>query len=386
MRRRIFDPAFHDLSGPIKWLRGHGLTPSQVSDVLSVTPNLVNVTLHRSREDRSQKLIPLLMSLDNRAVSFELNSKTFTRLDREIPSLQSPRRIRKLEQEINDYNRHFWKGVPYLRGTSELGRFLQRLSRPASDNISSLRLVAQIYYLECETHLHAGYAASALHFGLGAYGYSEYIYRQTRNSTDLKRLAKTALLISNSCISRRDIARAGRWLTIARQAFAASSSKYLKHPDPEYLRQLASTQRHTGTISEARKNLTLAAQVLPDYEPDTTTAAVKDMGDRVLHVIADTPEWDESRALMHVALQSWPVYDSHRASNVNWTAACGLLTDSPDAQREALQFLETYRHVSDGFGLQSSTRYLLSLTPRVPDQLRHDWVLFALSYNAYRNK
>jgi hypothetical protein len=380
MRRRIFNPEKRDLSGVIRWLRDHGLSPAETAGVLGTTIDYVNVNFHRSQErGQPARIVPLLRSLDNRAAG--VNEELF-KPQAADDSQRSPKNIRNIESKVHEYERHVWRGVRYLTGTSELGGLLQSFSRPAADNIPRLRLLARAYQMESHTYSHGGYVRSGLTFGLEAYATSEYVYRLTRNRSDLEHLAKTVLVISNSFISRRDFARADHWLKIARQAFVGVG----RHPDPEYLRQLASIQRNQGDFCEARKNLSKAAEILPHYQPGISEVAVRDMGDRVLFAIAQTPKWDDSQELLQLALQQWPDYDHHRGSNVIWTVACGLLTDSPSVQQEALQLLEKHQNVTEGFALQSTGAYLLSLTPRIPEELRRDWVLFALSYNAYRNE
>jgi hypothetical protein len=385
MRRRKFDPEIPDLGGVIKWLRDHGLTPKETADILAMTPNYVNVSLHRSHLDENPKrILPLLGILDARGTVAE--DQSFFTTEDDVDWSTPTKGIQDIERRIEKYEKRVWRGVRNLKGAAELGRLLRTFSRPASDNIPLLRLLARVHHLESQTYSHAGYSKSALECGLKAYGYCEYIYRQTHSPLDLERLAKTVLVISNSFISRGDIKRARVWLNIARQAFAEISTYGRDGVDPEYLRQLASTQRNSGQFDEARKNLSRAGTILPTTQPNVTPAAVKDMGDRVLYVIGRKPEWDKSRELLESALDEWPEYDHHRASNLNWTVACGHLTDSPSIHREVERLLLEHGNEAQGFGLQSTATYLLSLTPRIPERLRHDWVFFALSYNAYRNK
>ena len=383
MRRRDFNPQVRDFKGAIVWLRDHGLEPTRVAGIFDITVNKVNVAFFRDKVRLVKRSTALLKAFDNRV---EISAdKNFFEIEHNHPKIRLTKRVRDLEDAIEQYGRRFWQGVRFLNGTPELGRLLRAVSQPAADNIPLLRVLARLHHLECETYLHAGYALSAMDFGLKAYGYSEYIYKHTRSSVDLERLAKTVLLISNSCISRRDMKRAQTWLKIADQAFIALS-RQSTNLDPEYHRQLASAQRFAGEWSAARTNLLRAENLLTDFKDTPTKAAVKDMGDRVLNVIAATPKWDDSQELLQLALREWPEYDSHRASNVNWTAACGFITDSLSAHRQASDLLEKYKSISQGFGLQSSGAYLLSLTPHIPRELRVKWVFFALSYNAYRDK
>lgn len=377
MRRRRFKTELPDLSGAIRWLRERGLSPKQVADILKLSSNHVNVALHRNRQrEASKRIAPLLSSVDGRAANVK-RAEDFFRPKGLAPQLHQPKRIRELEEQFDAFGRRAWEGIRYLSGTYELGYTLRALSRPSTVNVPLLRLQARAYYFEAETYLHAGYARSALDFGLKSFGNWEYVYQQTRDPWDMERLAKTILLISSSFTSRRDVLRARQWLDIARKAFEGADPAKQRTPDPEYLRQVASTQRNTGAIVDARQNLALAEQILCDSQ-DTTEAAVKDMGERVLNVIADTPEWDKSRELLQLALEQWPEGDPHRASNVNWTVACGLLVDSAIANDDALVLLENYKDLSEGFGLQSTGAFLLGLTPRLPHSLRREWEICPL--------
>jgi hypothetical protein len=263
---------------------------------------------------------------------------------------------------------------------------LQKVSGPAGNNLPLLRVQARLHTLAAETYLHSGYAASALRVGLEAHGLWEWIFQRSSNALDLEQLAKTLLVISNGCISRRDMRRAHAWLELAEQAFRSSHSIRHLHPDPEYLRQRASIARGVGDIVDARRRLKQARAELPYTVPNPTKAQLNDMADRVLNVISDMPRWDDSRQLFEDALMSWSRFDSHRASNLLWTVSGGLQTDSSAIQNEALDLLEKYKSITEGFGLQSTGAFLLGLTPRVPKYLQKSWAMFAISYNAYSEK
>ena len=85
-------------------------------------------------------------------------------------------------------------------------------------------------------------------------------------------------------------------------------------------------------------------------------------------------------------LKTLPPGEIHISMNVNWAAACGFSTDSPEATRSASELLERYSEASIGFGHQATVAWLLSLTPALPQRIRRDWVRRALYENTFRDR
>lgn len=383
MRRKSYVEKLPDLSGVVVWLRQRGMRSRRVADLLNLTRSNVDAKINRSKS--RTEVDEVATTLDHRAAQTE-QAGFSGKLESSELELNTSRGFEKTEALVTDYSISFWQGVRFLNGTRELGKLMRRPSQPSQENLPLLRLDARLKHLQCETHLHAGYATRGLEFGLDAYGTWEYIFKQTRSKTDLHRLAKTILLISNCFISRKDYKRARRWLLVGKQAFDRIASQF----DPEWLRQMASLERASGNIPAARTLLNEAGTALSDYKSELnappTEAGVRDMRDRVLYLIEDVPNWEKSCELLDFAFCAWPEYDSHLPSNVNYTAACGLMTDSHAVNLAALDLLEKHGKTSSGFGRQSTATFLLRLTLDIPKKYRRDWILFALSYNAYANK
>jgi tetratricopeptide (TPR) repeat protein len=287
-----------------------------------------------------------------------------------------------LEERIDAFGAQFWQKVKDRKGARELGLLLRKVSRPSVENLPLRRQAAKLYHLLAELHLHAGYCRSALVFARRAYQAESELYRETLSRGELFRIGKTCLLISQALINRSEYKSALPWLRRSKQAFASGSHKL----DPEYFKQLGNIQFHENAPDSASKNFREAARLLPDYERTPTVAQIKDIGERHLNLIGDRPNWERSLELMEYALASWPKDDIHKSLNVNWTAAAGLMTDSHEANKKAIDLLHSYGYLSKGYQHPATVTRLLLMTPELPKGIRGEWVRFSLHYNAYRNK
>jgi hypothetical protein len=158
--------------------------------------------------------------------------------------------------------------------------------------------------------------------------------------------------------------------------------------DPEHYKQLATVQFHSKALSEAKRNYSRAGELLRDYryKPNVSEAEVKDISERHLYVIGEQPQWEGAFILMQYALRSWPGDDIHKSLNVNWAAAAGLMSDSSEGNRRAMELLRDLGHLSNGFFHPQTVTHLLELTPNLPRKLQPEWVRFSLHYNAFHNK
>jgi len=379
----------YDYSSAIRWLVERGVSRDLIARYFKKTPASIPIIAWREKSGLGPKSFSLVRSeLDQTgaeadslldATGKELKATKRSLLDLEEP----PARIRDLEEEIDDFGSRFWRKVRNHSGIRELGLILRRISLPGEDNLPLLRARARILHLTTEIYLHAGYSRTALIYGKQAYRLLDAIYRASLARSDLERIAKLCLLISQAFIIRQEFGAAERWLERSRKAFEAASVNVI---DPEYLRQLAMVQIKRKNIDQAVINLRKAGELLPEYQKNATDAQVRDISERFLNFFGEKPDWEAAFELKDYALKNWPEYDIHRAINVNWAASVALSTDSPEAHQKAEELLKAYGHLSKGFLHQETRTFLLKLTPELPKELWADWVQFCLNYNAFRNK
>lgn len=377
MRRRIYTPSIRDLAGAIHWLREHGVPITTIAQAFEKSNNYVAVAdLHE--ELRRERGSDVVQALDTRVMTAKEDlipmQITAMGLNRWHPD--------DFAEEVEQFAATFWSRVRFLNGSLIVGQLLRKTGKAASDNLPLLRVAGRLYWLEAEIYVHVGYALSALTCGLEAYGFLSYIHKHSGSRLDVERIGRVALLISLAFSLRGDLIRAKKWVRVAGQAFERANKR-----SAEYYRMLATLQFRLGADWRGvEKNFNLAEQALPEYNPNATEAAVRDIAERPLDVFGEKPKWEESEALFQYALGKWPSYDIHLAINLIWTAACGLLTDSVAAHRRAYDLLQQHRDLVAGFNRQATSYHLLMMTEQIPAQLRREWILFALWYNAYRNK
>lgn len=349
---RLFDKAEKSIP-VIAWREANGLIPREVEKVLGET-NSAGLDADRLLKNARVKEV----------------------------YIEEPSSITDLEARIDAFGQRFWQKVKDGKGVKELGLLLRRVSRPSPENIPLRRASAHLYHLLAETYLHAGFCRSALVFAAKAYRAEAVLYKETLSRNELFRIAKTSLLISQSFINRSQYDSALPWIARSTDAFKAGSLPI----DPESYKQLGNIQLHKNFLDSAAKNFAKAGSLLGSFEPRSTLAHIKDIGERHLNLAAKTVKWENSFELMEFALRSWPKDDIHKALNVNWAAAAGFMTDSDEANKRAFDLLHIKGHLSKGYQHPETVTKLLLMTPELPRALRPAWAQFSLHYNAFRNK
>jgi tetratricopeptide (TPR) repeat protein len=377
-----------DFGGAIQWLRDHGIPYNDIHALFpEFTENNLGVIDFRNRRDPTTKKARRVLEDTEK---FEegigrLLVKTETELkpinegarfsDRDYSSV----RVRRLEDEVEEFAGSFWKHVRFLDGAKALGDFRRRISSPGCDNVVLVRTGGRVNHLLAEMHLHAGYATSALAYAIEAYRWENQTYHARPTRFNLDKIGRTLLLISHTFILRQEFFEASQWLKKAKEAFAQT-----RRTDPELFRQEAVVALQLGDLGTANKGFQLSGDLLPEYNPYSTIAAVRDARDRFLNLINE--DWEKAFELMEYAAGAWPAGDIHIGMNVNWAAGIGFIVDDPEGHHRAQKLLAERGSVNDGYGHQATVTRLLSLTPRLPMRLWKHWVLFAFYYNACRNK
>ena len=371
-----------DYSGAIRWQFEHGVPITTVAQLFGKSESSIPVIAWRD----ANRLIPrkvenVLQDADSAGLAAD---KLLRSVKIEEDEIHVPFKFSDLEQQIDVFGRHFWEKVRDHEGAKELGILLRKVSRPSWENLPLRRAAAKLYHLLAEIYLHAGCCRSSLKFGVRAYRAEEELYHETLSRNELFSIGKTSLLISQALINRSEFDAALPWINRSRQAFEAGSHQI----DPEHYKQLATVQLHSNEMTKAQENYKLAGQILAKYryKPNATPAEVKDISERHLYVTDRRSDWEKAFDLMEYAFKNWPKDDIHKSLNVNWAAAAGLSSDSPEGNRHAIELLRDKAELSRGYLHPQTVTELLLITPRLPRKLRPEWVRFSLHYNAFRNK
>jgi hypothetical protein len=369
-----------DYSGAIRFLVEHDVPASLVAHLFGKAEKSIPVIAWRS----AQGLVPrntekTLTSLNQAGSDVDLLLTDATVEDSDLTHLYN---TTDLEERIDEFGANFWQRVKDRKGAKELGLLLRKVSRPSFENLRLRRAAAHLYHLLAEINLHAGYCRTSLTFATKAYRAEKDLYKETLSRSDLYKIGKTCLIISQSLINRSEYGSALPWLKRSKEAFKAGSHKL----DPEHFKQLGNVQFHMNALDEAAKSFAAAGLLLPGYDPTPTVAQVKDIGERHLNLIGDHLDWERSFELMDFSLKAWPKDDIHKSLNVNWAAAAGLMTDYPEANKKAIDLLKCQGHLSKGYLHPETVTELLLMTPELPKAIWPKWVRFSLHYNAFRNK
>ena len=369
-RRKLFDPNVSDLRPAMHWLWKRKVPRKELIDLFKETGNYISNSVHNQDLEAAKQNIPPKqpdLSIAEDEIEFCVKESDSDDLEAEVERLASS----------------FWQRVRNLDGVLDLGLSLRKVSRPGDENVRRLRLRSRLKHLQAETYLHAGYAKTTIDLCDEALTGELTLYDQTHSCEDLKRYSKTLMLSSLAHIMRAELESAWTTLRIAKKVFKAAAVPI----DPELYRQRASILMSRGDIEGAHKQYDLAYQTFPAHraylgygEEDHSRY---DVGIRPLAVLYG--DLEEAEHNLEVA-QQWPVDDIHRAINLNWAAAAAFKSTSANGNVFAQQYLKRAKLESAGFGHQMTITRLLELTPRIPEHLRNDWVLFSLQYNAYRNK
>lgn len=368
-----------DYSGAIHWQLVHGVRPDVIANLFKRSRNSIEVIAWRDKNKHIPKKVAKILSETRTAGTSAETLLHDAKVDECI--VQAPVRVSDLESEIDSFARNFWTKVQDHRGARELGLLLRRVSRPSLENLPLRQSAARLYHLLAEVYLHAGCCHSSLVFGLKAYRAEERLYKETLGRYELFMIGKTCLLVSQALINRSDFEAALPWIKRAKQAFVAGSYQV----DPEHHKQLATVQFHTNALNEAKENYKLAGSLLPTYKHglEATVAQVRDISERPLNLLR--ADWEEAFGLAEFALKNYSGHDIHKALNVNWAAAAGLMTDSPESNIRALALLRVHKGLTKGYLHPETVTELLEMTPNLPKGTRPDWVKFSLHYNACRN-
>ena len=387
-------PRVSGLASAIAWLRDHGVAAKRIGNLFEVTELHARQLAFRGRRTERKLKIPTFLedpfidpvhSLG--PVSDPLRSRLHIRTQMEswgiAPSLPGPR-LTDLEERIEQVGTSFWSGVRHGLGISRFGPLLIEIGRPS--HFRRIRLLARLRQMIAETYAHAGYSSSAIEQGLTAMLLSRAAYQDSVDPIDLEQFAKTALIVSQAHLLRHEPEQAKLILDLhkgARERIHAPLGG-------EYFRQQGAIAFQLGPDLDEkargyfkRAARTLAATV--EHGLQKQLYEVMNIGQRQMNLLGSV-NWEASQELLAFMLNTLPSGEIQISMNVNWTAACGLSTDSPSANLSAMEFLGRHSEASVGFGHQATVAWLLRLTPDLPKEIRPLWVRRALYENTFRDR
>jgi hypothetical protein len=387
-------PRISGLAPAIWWLRDHDVPARRIAGLLGITELHERQLAFRGSRDRPKAPIPAFLEDLFNPPADPYGSISDAQRERlhirpEIESWtakldpKSAGKLDELEIRVEHLGAAFWSGVRHGTGVDRFRALLVDIGRPA--HYQRIRVLARLRQLIAETYAHAGYSSSARSQGLTAMLLSRAAYQDSGQPIDLERFAKTALIVSQAHLLRQEPDQAKFILDLHRGARERINAPL----GGEYYRQRGAVAFQFGPEfdDEARINFTLAARTLSEtveYGRPKQLYEVLNIGPRQMNLL--TPDWDGSQELLDFILKTLPPGEIQISMNVNWAAACGFSTGSPEAIRSASELLERYSDASVGFGHQATVAWLLSLTPALPQKIRRDWVRRALYENTFRDR
>jgi hypothetical protein len=379
----------------IYWLRGHHVPAFELANWFDTNVNHVHQLSYRGSTAAEKEIVSRYLCDSIRSpLVYPVPTESYLRKtlgirlqeDSVVLDAGEKRQLEAMEASTEAVAAEFWVGVRFEQGINKFEKILAKTRHPAHHR--RIRLRGRLRQLIAETHLHAGRSASAICEGLK----SLHLYRiahherpaDSKDKSDLENVGRSARLISQAYLLRRDPASAKRFLDLHAEVSRSLGSDVR----PEYYHQMATVALQEENQDEAARTLYMRAEAaikrVADYGEAKKQHEIWDIGRR--HVCLLEPvDWLGSQEVLKYALENYPVGDIHHAINVNWTAACGFCTDSPEAHTRALEILNEHPLLADGFGHQATAYRLLRLAQNLAPNVRGKWARFVLYENALRD-
>ncbi len=372
---RLFDPNLAQLGPAIRWLRDHGLSCAVLASLFRTTVGHISVLAHRA-QPAAQRATPLPQFGTTRLDDCLTRDPTFEELEplRERPEALDPDLIAENMARIASTNAAQYR---FLQGVRELRKLRPYLGRPRA--IHRMQLHAQLHRQAAWFFTHSGWSKSSIEEASTVFELAADLYRRTHSQDYLRLIADAALIASNAYLICYNSQRARHCLHLARQATETCEERL----GPEYYRQLATANFQDNDDGAARTYFKIAGQVM--QERGFADAAEVFMASTRQESLLVPVNWDAAQEMLTPVKQYFPPGSIELAIAVNWTAACGFSTDSPSANRQAQELLEKSQNLSH-FGHQATVATLLRCVPDLPQDLRREFVRFALYQNACRDR
>jgi len=253
---------------------------------------------------------------------------------------------------------------------------------------------ARLIGLHAELHkqtawfcVHSGLAASALKeaekaIELAAVARFEAGARRSSNGY-MQQAIDASLIASQALLIAHQPEAALRYLDLACHA-----SEGIRIPiGSDQFRQRGDAYFQLKNDGDARKFYRHAAETMQRLGEARNEAHLLMYGPRQSNLL-DPVDWDRAQEILGAVADTFGAESHEHTTTVHWTAACGLMTDSPSTNSRALELLEENRARAARGGHQATISRLLALTPDLKfyPRLRATWVRRAMFENAFRRK
>ena len=377
--------------GPsIAFLLALGMPAKRLAEIFGTNLNYIYVLAHRGRIARSQPVTPteelhIKTDIDPSDDDQLLDAKKALSIRAEEDGVElTPRKATRLDwleskmEEIISTGRNTYRFLPSSRSLQALKPHIGY-----SSESNRLRLAAKLYQHLAWFYSHSGFTSSSIAeatYSIGLYG---IVYQNTGDKDALRELGGSCLIRSNSVLIQGYADVALRTLNLSRQATLAANVEL----NSEFFQQSGVALFQDREDSMAKRMFERATKTTPDSDVKNGTMTLKMASDRFLNLIAaPLPRFDDELVLLKEAKKVYGKDSLEAAMCVHWAAACGLCTDSPQAQLLALDLIEGNNRNAARFGHQATIAKLLPIALELPADKRARWVRFALYQNAYRSR
>jgi len=388
-------PHVSGIASAVAWLRDHDVPAKRIAEILGITEVHARQLAFRGQWRIRRSRVPALLESQLRppADPFGPVPDELRRILKVRPKIDSwtvrlnpnsRKRLNDLEEQVEQLGAAFWSGVRYGTGIHRFRDVLSEIGRPA--HYRRIRVLARVRQLVAETYAHVGYSSSALEEALTSLLLSRSAYDESQDPHDLEQFAKTTLIVSQTHLLRYEPQQAAYYLNLHRDARARISQPL----GGEYFRQRGAVAFQSGRDAdeEARRNFQLAMATLAEtveYGRQKERYEVLNIGTRQMNLLGKV-NWEGAIELHDYMIKTLSSGEIQISMNINWAAACGFSTDSPQANLAASELLDRYREASAGFGHQATVSWLLSLSLALPRKIRPDWVRRALYENTFKDR
>lgn len=381
-----FNQPISGFAPELEWLMQHGLASEKVGHLFGINATHVRQVIWRARHRtgacgirpglRNALLLPDAIY---EPVPRQVRGLLGIRSDEDSVVLDARAKVKldELWERVEQLGTQFWSGVRFSTGLARFTHLLPLIGH--AGRCERIRLLARLRQFISENHLHMGRTVSAINQGLASIHLSRVAHQESGSKGDLESLSRTARLVAQAHLLRREPQEARHYLEMHKTAARAGGSI----ERPEYFHQLAVAALQEGDDNVSLANLNDAMgrlRNIKDHGQAKEEHEVRDIGERAMNFLKGN--WHASRELQEFMISRYSADDIHVSLNVAWTAASGFATDDSIVHRQAQELLHRHADAALGYGRQMSMYYLLNLTPRLTAPLRRSWARHVLYANA----
>lgn len=363
---------------PLAWLLSRDVPAARLAAIFKTTPENIRVIAYRARHSASQDLGEEPPLGGNQNGVYAECSGIRPGPDEVVRTPSRTRALESLKAEIDHTVAAYAARYAFNEGAQALRGILPNIGFPGDT-----RRIALSAYLRRQIAwflVHAGRCQSAGVEAADARNLCRRAWGQQSDPEYAREFIQSALIASNGLLLSRQPERSWKLLDIAEDAATAISAPIGSEPHRQRGVALLLLQRHEQAAEQFRK----AAEAMERLGEASSPAQALMTGAR--HSSLAELNWDKAQEVEAAARQSFGAGSLEAAMALHWAAACGLSTDSAEANQTALFRLQGATEPPAHFGHQLTIRTLLAITPGLgfDVRLRRLWVKRALYENAFR--